>query len=246
MDKQLGDAVNRETNALMDMYGLSRKEAQSHVKLGQHSSIKANSLGAFVWNDLQFKNAKSDLMASSNNRNLIGGGAATGSVPNFQARDAENPQTFNLNNIERLIDNTIEKLKFGVESILEQVQENTGNEQADQTLDIGPVKIDDASINALASQFNVSMEAQISRLIAVVREAAAGAGEGASASEIMGNIQHKLSVTHNGNISGAAGDVIKQIWPQIESYVQQQLTRTANGNPMQPRPPQNTGQGTQE
>ena len=89
------------------------------------------------------------------------------------------------------------------------------------------------------------MEAQISRLIDVVREVATTMGEGASVAEIMGTIQHKLSVTHGGNLNVNADEAVKQIWPRVQSYVEQSLNRQQQGGEINPTPPINTGTGTQ-
>ena len=80
---------------------------------------------------------------------------------------SENPQTFNEINIQQSFNNLIDSLKTGIEDIVTSISEN--NETNNQILDIGPVKIDESSINALTEQFGASMEAQISRLIDVVR-----------------------------------------------------------------------------
>ena len=285
--KELDSAISRETNGLMDMYGLSKKDALGSVRVGTNSAIKANPLEMGVWNDFQEKSLAHGMSLSSNNRNLIG---ATGSVPNFQSAaeaqalkgittgkgsdggavdrivsglkeikyaiqyqsrrmsnpapaSVENPQSFNEFNMTQAIDNLIDGLKIGIQDIVTSIGES--QEQNNEILNIGPVKIDEASINSLAAQFGISMEVQISRLIEVVREVATTMGEGASVAEIMGTIQHKLSVTHGGNLNVNADDAVKQIWPRVQSYVEQQINRQQQGGEFIPTPTQNTGPGTQ-
>jgi len=159
-------------------------------------------------------------------------------------KGAENPQAHSRSNFKQSVDNLLNTLRTGIESILERI--NQGNEGEGGVLNIGPVKIDDASITALANQIGVAFETQVSRVITAINEAVSGASEGATATDITGRIEHNLRVNHNGTINVDSDEVINQIMPDLKSYVRDQLMRSANGNPAPPSPTKNTGTGTQK